>query len=99
MKTIINLLMFILFPLVMIAIITAYIKDKPTDIYAVTNLKGLVLIQYQHRYPVKSGRDVGETYEMSSNWIPLTGDPVRAHFICFADIATAFNRIPVKHMK
>jgi len=66
--------MFILFPLVMIAIITAYIKDKPTDIYAVTNLKGLVLIQYQHRYPVKSGRDVGETYEMSSNWIPLTGD-------------------------
>jgi hypothetical protein len=73
-KKIIYILVIIIFPVLLLGIISARLKDEKTDIYTVTNLTGQAFLQYQTSYPVNSSRDAGETYKNKSEWIPLTGD-------------------------
>ncbi len=61
--------------LLAITVSVVYVKDKPTAVYyTITNLSGRVFIKYQAPPPDKTGRGAGETYEIKSNWIPLTED-------------------------
>lgn len=76
MKLIAKLIVFILFPFLALVIISNHIRDKSTEnSYAITNLTGLVFIQYQAQYPDPNIRDEDDKiYEVNSNWLPLTED-------------------------
>jgi hypothetical protein len=73
-KRIIFILIIILSPALLLAFISAHLKDEATDIYTVTNLTGQAFLQYQTSYPVKSSSDNGETYKNKSAWILLERD-------------------------
>lgn len=75
MKLLLKLVVFVLFPLLAVVVISNHIKDKSTsDYYAITSITGQVFIQYQTQYPDKTGGDAGQLHEMKSKWLPLTLD-------------------------